>query len=431
MAIIRAPQVLLGDALVDDAWVEFDAGRIVATGTGAHPQAATGVTTLSEGVLAPGLIDAQLNGAFGTDLVDADDAAWDEVLLRLPGTGVTAVVPTFITAPIEQLVAALRAARPRVQAARVAPPRDRARVIGVHVEGPFLAHDRRGAHDPTHLRNPEPAAIDALLAAAGDALSYLTLAPERTGALDAIHRLVGHGVRVAVGHSDATDAQVRAAADAGATLVTHLYNAQRGLGHRDPGVVGAALTDRRLTAGLIVDLHHVAPTAVEVAFAAAGGRIMLVTDAIAALGMPPGTYQLGGAAITIRAGAPPVRADGTIAGSALRLDEAVANTIACGVDPVTTLLAATRVPADALGRTDLGRLAPGLPADLVWLGDDWRTRASWIGGRPVATSFDPPPEATTGPTAADTHVARTTPDAPTIPTAAGTDAAAPTTSEPR
>jgi len=197
---------------------------------------------------------------------------------------------------------------------------------------------------------------------------------------------------VAVGHSDATDAQVRAAADAGATLVTHLYNAQRGLGHRDPGVVGAALADRRLTAGLIVDLHHVAPTAVEVAFAAAAGRIMLVTDAIAALGMPPGTYDLAGAPTTVRAGQPPIRPDGTIAGSALRLDEAVANTVRCGVDPATALLAATRVPADALGRPDLGRLAPGLPADLVWLDDRWRTRACWIDGVPVEPlTGDPTP----------------------------------------
>ena len=385
MAIIRAPRVLLGDQLVPDAWIEVDDGRVLATGTGAHPAAAAGVTTLTEGVLAPGLVDAQLNGAFGTDLVDADDAAWDEVLRRLPATGVTAVVPTFITAPIARLTAALSAARPRVQAARTAPPRHRARVIGIHVEGPFLAQDRRGAHDAAHLRDPDPTAIDALLAAGGEALSYLTLAPERTGALAAVRQLLDHGVRVAVGHSDATDAQVRAAADAGASLVTHLYNAQRGLGHRDPGVVGAALADHRLTAGLIVDLHHVAPTAIEVAFAAAPGRIMLVTDAIAALGMPPGTYELGGAATTVRAGAPPVRADGTIAGSALRLDEAVGNTIACGVDPATALLAATRVPADALGRQDLGRLAPGLPADLVWLGEDWRTRGAWIAGRPADT----------------------------------------------
>ncbi len=383
MAIISAPQVLLGNELVPGAWVEFDQGRVVATGTGPHPAAATTVTRLSEGVLAPGLVDAQLNGAFGTDLVDADDAAWDDVLRRLPGTGVTAVVPTLITAPIPRLVEALRTARSRLDDEPAAAARDRARVLGVHVEGPFLAPDRRGAHDLAHLRDPDGAAIDALLAAGGDALTYLTLAPEREGALDAIARLVAGGVRVAVGHSDATDAQVRAAADAGATLVTHLFNAQRGLGHRDPGVVGAALTDPRLTAGLIVDLHHVAPTAVQVAFAAAAGRIMLVTDAIAALGMPPGTYDLGGAPTTIRAGAPPVREDGTLAGSALRLDEAVGNTVRCGVDPATALLAATRVPADALGRSDLGRLAPGLPADLVWLDDHWRTRACWIGGRPV------------------------------------------------
>ncbi len=399
MAIIRAPRMLLDDTLVDDAWVQIDDGHVVATGTGAHPSATTGVTTLTQGVLAPGLVDAQLNGAFGTDLVDADAAEWEQVLRRLPTTGVTAVVPTFITAPIERLVRALTDVRPRVAAHRRSPRHDLARVVGVHLEGPFLSPSRRGAHDADQLRDPDAAAIEALLAAGGDTISYLTLAPERRGAMAAIRQLVARNVRVAIGHSDATDTEVRAAADAGATLVTHLYNAQRGLAHRDPGVVGAALADPRLTAGLIVDLHHVAPTAVQVAFAAAPGRIMLVTDAVAALGMPPGSYELGGAPTTIREGAPPLRADGTIAGSALRLDEAVGNAIACGIDPATALLAATRVPADALGRTDLGRLAPGLPADLVWLGEDWRTRATWIAGRPVgvpetATAATPTPRST-------------------------------------
>ena len=406
MAIIRAPRVLLDTSLVQDAWVEIDQGRVVATGTGAHPASATGVTSLPEGVLAPGLVDAQLNGAFGTDLVAADDTAWDEVLRRLPATGVTAVVPTFITAPIDRLVDALLATRSRLTAGHRGSSSARARVIGVHVEGPFLAHHRRGAHDPDLLRDPDPRSVDALLEAGGDALSYLTLAPEREGAMEAIARAVAHGVRVAVGHSDATDTQVRAAADAGATLVTHLYNAQRGLSHRDPGVVGAALADRRLTAGLIVDLHHVAPTAVEVAFGAAAGRIMLVTDAVAALGMPPGTYDLGGAPTTVRVGRPPIRADGTLAGSALRLDEAVGNTVRCGVDPAVALLAATRVPADALGRPDLGRLAPGLPADLVWLDDQWRTRACWIDGLQVE-----PVSAGPQPTSADsTHLPTTAPE---------------------
>ena len=404
--VLTAPRVLLGDRLVADGWVAVAAGRVAKVGVGTPPTAPT--RHLDEGVLAPGLVDAQINGAFGTDLVDADDAAWDRIRAELPRTGVTAFVPTFITAPLPVLTAALHRARGRAGvpdrgaavggAARasgrvpgqarsgrgpgVAPPG--ARVVGIHIEGPFIAAGRRGAHNPVHLTDPSPDAVGAILDAGGDALSYVTLAPERDGALEAIHQLTAAGVRVAIGHSDADDGRAIAAVDAGASLVTHLYNAQSPLNHRDPGVVGVALSDPRLTCGLIVDLEHVAPTAVRLAFAAGAGRIMLVTDAIAALGMPPGTYALGGQPTEVRDGAAPVRPDGTLAGSALRLDAALANTIACGIDPAVALNAATRVPADALGAPDLGRLAPGAAADLVWLDGTWSTRTTWVAGAVVS-----------------------------------------------
>lgn len=386
LEVLTAPKVLLDDRLVTDGWVLLLGGRVAEVGVGRPPAAPA--RHLPDGVLAPGLVDAQVNGAFGTDLVDADDADWHRIRAALPRTGVTAFVPTFITAPVPDLAVALQRARGRagvpdrgVASTAQVPPG--ARVVGIHVEGPFLADARRGAHDPRHLADPSPGSIEQLLAAGGDALLYVTLAPEREGALDAIRQLVDAGVRVAIGHSDADDDRTLAAVDAGATLLTHLYNAQRPFGHRDAGVVGVALSEVRLTCGLIVDLEHAAPTAVRVAFAAAGGRIMLVTDAIAALGMPPGTYTLGGQPTEVRAGAAPVRADGTLAGSALRLDAAVANTIACGIDPAVALTAATRVPADALGASDLGRLAPGAAADLVWLDEDWSARTTWVAGNVV------------------------------------------------
>jgi N-acetylglucosamine-6-phosphate deacetylase len=198
----------------------------------------------------------------------------------------------------------------------------------------------------------------------------------------AIDRLTAAGVVVAVGHSDATACEVGRAADHGARMVTHLFNAQRPLHHREPGVVGAALADPRLTSGLIADLHHVSAQACVIAFAAAPGRIALVTDAAAGAGMPPGRYQLGGALVELppAAGAPPVRADGTLAGSSLRMDAAVANMVAAGIALADAVAAATRVPADVIGRPDLGRIAVGAAADLVWLDDDLRTRATWVGG---------------------------------------------------
>jgi N-acetylglucosamine-6-phosphate deacetylase len=174
-------------------------------------------------------------------------------------------------------------------------------------------------------------------------------------------------------------------------MVTHLFNAQRPLGHREPGVPGQALADHRLTSGLIVDLQHVAAEVCAIAFAAAPGRICLVTDAAACAGMPPGRYLLGGEPIILPPGdgAAPVRADGTLAGSALRMDAAVANLVAAGAAPADAIAAASRVPADLIGRPDLGRIAPGAAADLAWLGDDMRTLATWVNGDVVYSASEP------------------------------------------
>jgi N-acetylglucosamine-6-phosphate deacetylase len=216
-------------------------------------------------------------------------------------------------------------------------------------------------------------------------LRLVTLAPERRGGMAAVTALTEAGVLVSVGHSDATARQVAEAADHGARMVTHLFNAQRPMHHREPGVVGQALTDLRLTSGLIADMHHVSPQVCVLAFRAAPGRICAVTDAATCAGMPPGSYRLGGELIELPPGdgEPPVRNDGTLAGSGLRMDAAVGNLVAAGIGLVEAVCAATRVPADLIGRPDLGRIAPGAAADLVWLGDDMRTRATWIGGKLV------------------------------------------------
>lgn len=337
--------------------------------------------TLADGYLLPGLVDLQVNGYFGIEFQTADAARWAEVAARLPSTGTTSFVPTIITAPVDQLAATLRAARDYLPDL----PADSARVLGVHVEGPFISAARRGAHNPAWMSDPTPAAIAELVEAGRGLLRMVTLAPERPGALAAVEQLTEAGVLVSVGHSDALAEQVAAAADRGARMVTHLFNAQRGLSHREPGVAGQALTDPRLTSGLIADLHHVAGPVCGLAFRAAPGRIALVTDAAAPAGMPPGEYLLGGEPVTLpdTDGAPPVRADGTLAGSALRLDVAVANAVGCGVSLTAAVAAATSIPADLIGRPDLGRLAPGAAADLVWLGPDLRTRATWLGGRLV------------------------------------------------
>jgi N-acetylglucosamine-6-phosphate deacetylase len=368
-----------GRAILEPGYVAVAAGRVTAAVPGRPPRAPD--IALPDGILLPGFVDLQVNGYFGEEFRVADADGWARVVTRLPQTGVTALLPTFVTAPPGALGAALRAASALIPAL----PAGAARVLGVHAEGPFISPARRGAHHEAWITDPTPAAVDELLAAGQGVLRLVTLAPERDGALAAIDRLTGAGVLVSVGHSDATARQVAAAADHGARMVTHLFNAQRPLHHREPGVVGQALTDQRLTSGLIADLHHVSPQVCVMAFRAAPGRICAVTDAAACAGMPPGRYLLGGEPIELPAGdgEPPVRDDGTLAGSALRMDAGVANLVAAGIGLAEAVAAASRVPADLIGRPDLGRIAPGAAADLTWLGDDLRTRATWIGGELV------------------------------------------------
>jgi N-acetylglucosamine-6-phosphate deacetylase len=379
--VITAPEVLTGlpgaDVLAP-GYVVLRAGQVAAVGEGAPPGAAD--VALADGYLAPGFVDLQVNGYYGVELQDARPDGWAHVIERLPETGTTAFVPTFVTAPVERLARALREAATFRQELPFG-----ARVLGVHLEGPFLSPDRRGAHNPAWLTDPSPSAVDDLIDAGGDLLRLVTLAPERPGGLAAVTRLAAAGKLASVDHTDATAAQVAAAADAGARMVTHLYNAQRPLGNYEPGVVGQALTDPRLTSGLIADLHHVNVPACLIALAAAPGRIALVTDAAACAGMPPGRYLLGGEPIELPPGAgqPPRRPGGGLAGSALRMDAAVANLAGAGVSLPDLITAATSIPADLIGCPDLGRVAPGAAGDLVWLGPDLQARATWIGGRQV------------------------------------------------
>jgi N-acetylglucosamine-6-phosphate deacetylase len=372
MTAIWAPRVVVPGRVLANALVTVDAGRIVGVVEECPPDADI---HLPYGVLVPGLVDLQVNGYYGADFGDATPEQWAEVTQRLPETGVTALAPTFITSPVDAMVEALR------RTASVLPGLSGgAEVLGIHLEGPFLSERRNGAHNRAYLRDPDLDAVEALLDAAPGLVRIVTLAPERRGGLDAVRRLVEAGVVVSIGHSDALGEQVYAAADAGARMVTHLFNAQRPLHHREAGVVGAALSDRRLTVGLIVDLHHVNAEACRIAFASAPGRIMLVTDAAAPAGMPPGRYELGGEPVVLKPGQPVLRDDGTIASSNLALDEGVANAVGIGIDLLTAVEAATRIPADLAGRADLGRIEPGARADLVWLGEDLRATTTWIRG---------------------------------------------------
>jgi N-acetylglucosamine-6-phosphate deacetylase len=379
--LITAPRLITADAgsrIFTPGYVTVTGGRVTAVAQGQPPRVPD--IALPTGMLLPGLVDLQVNGYFGEEFLTAGADGWARVTTGLPQTGTTALLPTFVTAPPGVLAAALRTASALIPARPAG-----ARVLGVHAEGPFISPARKGAHNAAWIAEPTPAAVAELLEAGQGVLRLVTLAPELAGAMAAITTLTEAGVLVSVGHSDATARQVAEAADHGARMVTHLFNAQRPLHHREPGVVGQALTDPRLTSGLITDLHHVSAQACVLAFRAAPGRICAVTDAAACAGMPPGRYKLGDQPIQLPPGdgEPPVRDDGTLAGSGLRMDAAVKNMVTIGIALAEAVAAASRIPADLIGRPDLGRIEPGAAADLAWLGDDLRTRATWIGGELV------------------------------------------------
>lgn len=256
------------------------------------------------------------------------------------------------------------------------------RVLGAHLEGPFLAPSRRGAHDPAHLRNPSRTELDLLLTAARGTLRQVTIAPELPGAVEAIDHFVAAGVRVAVGHTEATVEQTRTAFDHGASLLTHVFNAMPGIQHRAPGPVIAAFEDPRVTVELILDGTHVHPDTARLVFAESPGRVALITDAMAAAGAHDGAYTLGTLKVTVRDGIAHLCGTSTIAGSTLTQDVALRHAItAVRIDPQQAITALTLTPARSLGLDQhLGLLAPGYAADAVLLTPDWRVDTVWVAG---------------------------------------------------
>jgi N-acetylglucosamine-6-phosphate deacetylase len=257
-------------------------------------------------------------------------------------------------------------------------------ILGSHLEGPFLDPAHKGAHDEGLLRAPLSADLERLLEAGRGTVRQVTLAPELPGGLDAIRLIVGAGAAAAIGHTGADYAACIAAFDAGATILTHAFNAMPGLQHRDPGPVGAAASDPRVVLEVIADGVHLHPQVVRLAFAAAPGRIALVTDAMAAAGAADGRYDLGSLQVEVVDSVARLAKGGAIAGSTLTQDAALRHTVAAGVPLVDAVSALTSTPARAIGRTDLGRLEPGSLADAVLLSADLRVHRVWTAGEAAA-----------------------------------------------
>lgn len=416
--IIHSVRLADRGVIRDDAWVRFDGGTVTDAGTGGSwratlerpptdnpveraqrgdtrltertsPLADTSLdeghvtasdTTVVDGatvagagaILAPGFIDIHGHGGGGWSFDDGPDAIRAaRALHRAHGT--TRAVVSLVTAPLDVLerrvadVADLTAAD--------------AGIIGSHLEGPFLAPARKGAHAEDLLRAPTGDAVARLLAAGRGTVRQVTLAPELAGGLGAIAAVAEAGATPAIGHTTADAAQARAAFDAGARILTHAFNAMPGLHHRAPGPVGAATADPRVTLEVIADGVHVDLELVRILFAAAPGRVALATDAMAAAGHGDGRYLLGDLDVEVRDGTARLVAGGAIAGSTLTQDAALRHVVAAGVPLADAISALTSAPAAAVGRDDLGSLAPGFAADAVLLTPGLNVRAVWVDGR--------------------------------------------------
>lgn len=375
--VIHSVEVVDAGRVVPDAWVRVEGGRIAAVGTG---DTWTGADEVVDGsavagagaLLTPGFIDIHGHGGAGASYDDGAEAIRAaRALHRAHGT--TRALISLVTAPVEVLVerAALVA-----ELTRTDPD-----VLGSHLEGPFLDAGHRGAHEESLLRAPEPGVVQMLLEAGAGTIRQVTLAPELPGGLAAIRAVVDAGAAAAIGHTGADHEQTRAAIAAGATILTHAFNAMPGLHHRDPGPIAAAAADERVTLEIIADGVHLHPDVVRVAFGAAPGRIALITDAMAAAGHQDGQYTLGALGVDVADGVARLSDGGAIAGSTLTQDTALRRTVRAGVPLAEAVHALTAAPARAIGRVgDLGSLAVGATADAVLLGADLAVRRVWTAG---------------------------------------------------
>ena len=370
------------DGLVDEFWLVAEDGRIVATGTGigwreAAQTPGTEVVDAHGHWLTPGFIDLHCHGGGGHPYDDGPDQML-AALATHRAHGTTRALVSHVANPLASLreslgvVADLAAVDPLI--------------LGSHLEGPFLAPERRGAHDAAFLREPGPEMVEELIGAARGTLRTTTIAPELPNALESIGVLIEAGVVVGIGHTAADYDQAARAFEVGARLLVHAFNAMNGIHHRAPGPVMAAIENPEVTLELILDGLHVHPAVARLLFREAPGRVALVTDAMAAAGATDGYYRLGGLNVTVKDGLAVLSGTSTIAGSTLTQDVALRNAITLvGLDPVPAVTALTLAPARVLGEDHrLGRLHTGYAADAVLLDHEWRVQRVLADGRFLA-----------------------------------------------
>ena len=339
------------------------------------------VVDFGDAILAPGFVDIHIHGGAGHDVMNANPsglAAMEQLLFK---HGVTSYFPTTVTAPVDQTWSALDRLADAIEgASRDDRPGARAQPLGIHLEGPFLSHVRRGVHPPENLLLPTLQAFDRFWQAARGHIRVMTIAPELEGAREVIAEAAERGVCVSIGHSDADLNSARAAVAAGARHATHTFNAMRAFDHRDPGIIGEVLTDSRLSADIIADGVHLDPAIVELFLKAKGpDGAVLITDATSATGMPDGRYRLGTFEVEVKDGR--CVSGGKLAGSVLTMDRAIRNVMRFAHwDLQQALRLATLNPARVAGLPNRGKLEAGVAADFVVLSPSGEVRSTIIRG---------------------------------------------------
>ena len=368
--------IIAPDETLENHTLAVENGAIQVIAAGIMPGADDTVIDAAGQTIIPGLIDVHVHGGDGHDTMDATPAALHGMAQFFARHGVTSYYPTTMTDTPEAIQRALE------NAATCPLPPDGAQHLGVHVEGPYLSKHYPGAQPPTHFRPPQPAEYAAWMQT--EVVRLITVAPELDGALPMIEALAAQGVEFAAGHTNATFDEVGQGVARGLRQVTHTFNGMRPLHHREPGILGAALTDDRLYAQIIADGVHSHPAMVKLLFRAKGaGHVLLITDSMSATGLPDGDYKLGAQAVTVKDGIARIP-EGNLAGSTLTLDRAVRNVVSwTGMTLAEVLPAATSTPAAAMNLTSKGRLAPGMDADIVLLDAQHQVSLTMIAGRVV------------------------------------------------
>lgn len=334
-------------------------------------------------VVVPGFIDLHIHGAAGHDLMEGTIEALTAVSTHLARHGVTSYLATTVTASLERTVHAATSIAEVIKGSHEKVPG--AQALGIHFEGPFISPKKRGAHPASQIRKPSVEILERLVDAAGGTAKIFTLAPELDGALTVLEAARSRGLRVGIGHSNATHEEAERAIAAGASHAVHMFNAMRPFMHRDSGIIGAVLVDDRITAELICDGIHVKQPAIQLLLRSKGlGRIILVSDSLSGAGMPDGNYRLGNFTVHV-AGGVSRTVEGNLAGSTLTLDAALRNLAGfAGLTYRECLPCATLNPAQLLGlEKQKGVIAPGADADLVILDSNHFVTQTYVRGRPV------------------------------------------------